>query len=286
MMLSHRLLNALWYRQVFLRDPHEELDELLSRPLGSSGIYLIGCAKEIVYVGQTLRLKERPIESLGRYYHRVPDTSLPWSIAIAQNFSADLNERESTAIRSYAPKFNTSIPSVSKSQGRMPEVIGVAAVFQDQDRPCGTFDPENLKRQIENARTNPNPPWKRKRTRKKTATPQPRRKKGVTICEALLEEDLDSFKRSFAVPRCGPLPFKINLCEGGDVVTRDGEIVGVWKLDENAQVSFLPNDASEPLFTDMPLGRLCEQIREWYEANCGNHSILDSEAGRGYAAGE
>lgn len=32
----------------------------------------------------------------------------------------------------------------------------------------------------------------------------------------------------------------------------------------------VPNDASEPLFLDMPLGRLCEQIREWYEANTGD----------------
>ena len=269
-MLSHRLLNLVWGRQVFLRYPNEELDKLLSMPMGSSGIYLIACAKEIVYVGQSWRLKKRPIESLGRYYHRVPDTSLPWSIAIAQCSPAEMNERESTAIRSYAPKFNTSIPSIPKSQGRMPEVIGVAAVFQDQDGPCGAFDPENLKRQMENAQTNPNPPWKRKRTRRKTATPEPRRKKRIAICEEYLEEDIDTFKRSFAVPRCRPLPFKINLCEGGDVVTRDGLIVGVWKLDESTQVSFLPNDASEPLFIDMPLGRLCEQIREWYEVNTGD----------------
>ena len=269
-MLRIRASNLGWHRHVFLRNPNEEFDELLSMPMSSSGIYLIGCAKEIVYVGQSWRFKERPIESLGRYYHRVPDTSLPWSIAFAPCPPEEMDERESTAIRSYAPKFNTSIPSVPKSQSRMPEVIGAAAVFQDQDGPCGAFDPENLKRQMENAQTNPKPPWKRKRTRRKTATPEPRRKKRIAICEGFFEEDLDTFKRSFAFPRRGPLPFNINLCEGGDVVTRDGVIVGVWKLDENTQVSFLPNDASEPLFLDMPLGRLCEQIREWYEANTGD----------------
>lgn len=269
-MLRTRASKLVWNRQIFLRYPNEEFDELLSMPMGSSGIYLIGCAKEIVYVGQSWRLKERPIESLGRYYHRVPDTSLPWSIAFAPCLPEEMNERESTAIRSYAPKFNTSIPSVPESQGRMPEVIDVAPVFQDQDGPCRAFDPENLKRQMENAQTNPNPPWKRKRTRRKTATTEPRRKKRIAICEEYLEEDIDTFKRSFAVPSRRPLPFKINLCEGGDVVTRDGVIVGVWKLDENTQISFLPNDASEPLFLDMPLGRLCEQIGEWYEANTGD----------------
>lgn len=269
-MLSHRLLNLAWGRQVFLRHPHEELDELLSMPMGSSGIYLIGCAKEVVYVGQSWRLKERPIESLGRYYHRVPDTSLPWSIAFAPCPPEEMDERESTAIRCYAPIFNTSIPSVPKSQGQMPEIIGVAAVFQDQNGPCGAFDPENLKRQMQKAQTNPKPPWKRKRTRRKIVTPEPRLKKRMAIPEEYLEADIDSFKRSFAVPYCSPLPFKINLCEGGDVVTRDGEIIGVWKLDEDGQVSFLPDDASEPLFTDMLLGLLCEQIREWHEAKTGD----------------
>jgi len=264
-----RALDLGWHRYVFLRRPHDELHELLSKPRGPSGIYLIGCEREIVYVGQSWNLKERSIESLGRYYHQVPDTSLPWSIAIALYPPEEMNERESTAIRSYAPKFNTSIPSVPKSQGQMPEMIGVAAVFKDQDGPCGAFDPENLKRQMENAQANPNPPWKRKRTRRKTVTPEPRRKEGETICEKYLEETIDSFKRSFAVPRSNPLPFKINLCEGGDVVTRDGVIVGVWELEEHGPVSFLPNDASEPLFTDMLLGRLCEQIREWYETSTG-----------------
>jgi len=149
-------------------------------------------------------------------------------------------------------------------------MIGVAAVFEDQDGPCGAFDPENLERQIVNARTNPNPAWKRKRTRRKTAAPEPRPKMRTAIREDYLEKDVDTFRRSFAVPRSGPFTFKINLCEGGDVVTRDGVIVGVWKLDENTQVAFLPNDASEPLFTDMHLGRLCEQVREWYEASTGD----------------
>lgn len=261
-----RALELGWHRYVFLRHPHEAFDELLSMPMGSSGIYLIGCASEIVYVGQSWRLRERPIESLGRYYH----TSLPWSIALAPCPPEEMDERESTAIRCYALKFNTSIPSVGKSEGRMSEVIGVAAVFRDQDGPCGAFDPENLKRQMEKAKTEPNPPWKRKKTRRKTVKPEPIPIKNLPGFDEYLEEAIDSFKRSFAVPRCKPLLFKINLCEGGDVVTRDGEIIGVWKVDENLQVSFFPDDASKPLFPDMFLGPLCEQIRDWYEAKTGD----------------
>lgn len=269
-MLRSRAFRLGWHRYVFLRDPNEEFNELLSVSIGSSGIYMLGCAKKIVYVGQSLRLKERPIESLGRFYHRVPDTSLPWSLALAPCPQEEMNERESTAIRGYAPKFNTSIPSVPKSKGRMPDVIGVAAIFKDQDGPCGAFDPENLKRQMENAQTNPNPPWNRKRTRRKAARPEPRPAKRVTVCDEYLEKDIDYFRRSFAVPPRRPLPFKINLCEGGDVLTKDGVIVGVWKLDEKKQILFLSNDASKPLFQDMHLGHLCDQIRKWHEANTGD----------------
>jgi hypothetical protein len=84
---------------------------------------------------QTWRLYERPIESLGNIYHRVADISLPWSIAFAPCPPQKLDEWESTAIRTYAPRF-TSLPSLAKSQGEMPLVIGVAAVFQDQAGDC------------------------------------------------------------------------------------------------------------------------------------------------------
>ena len=259
-----------WNRHVFCRSPHGDIAELLTTPMGSSGIYLIGCAKEIVYVGQSLNLSTRPIESLGRYYHRVPDATLPWSLALAPCVPEEMNERESTAIRRYAPKFNTSIPNVPKSQGRMPDVIGVAAVFQDQDGPCGAFDTENLKRQTEKARVNLNPSWRRKRTRRKSVRVEPRLKMSLAIGEVGPREDFAFSTRFFAVLRRRPLPFKINLCEGGDVITRDGVIIGVWILGGSREVLFLPNDAYEPRFRDENLGRLCNQIREWYEADTGD----------------
>ncbi len=259
-----------WHRHVFCRSPHGELDELLTTPMSSSGIYLIGCAKEIVYVGQSLNLSTRPIESLGRYYHRVPDATSPWSLALAPCIPEEMNERESTAIRRYAPKFNTSIPSVPKSQGRMPDVVGVAAVFQDQDGPCGAFDPENLKRQTEKARLNLNPSWRRKRTRRKSVRVRPRPKMNIAVGKLGPREEFTFPTRSFAIPCRRPLPFKINLCEGGDVITKDEVIIGVWILEETREVSFLPNNAYEPSFRDENLGRLCNQIREWYEAHTGD----------------
>lgn len=268
-MFRNRALDLGWGRQVFLRDPNEEFHELLSMRMGSSGIYLIGCAKEVVYVGQSWRLKERPIESLGNIYHRVDGISLPWSIALAPCPPEEMNERESTAIRSYAPQFNTSIPSIPKSQGRMPEVIGIAAVFQDQDGPCGAFAPENLIRQMENAKANPNPPWKRKKRRRKVTEREFKRTKMTIIPGEPPEESTADLLRTFGVPLRKPLPFKVNLCDEGSVVTKDGEIIGTWQMDENGQLSFFPNGSSEPLFFEEFLGLLCEKIREWHAANTG-----------------
>jgi hypothetical protein len=256
---------TVWYRWLSY-----ELGDLLHEHRASSGIYLIGCLKEIVYVGQSINLANRSIQSFEKFYLRTSDASQTWSIALAPCPTEEMNERESTAICAYAPKFNTSIPSIGLSQGRMPKIVGAAQVFEDQEGRCAAFESESLRHQIEIAQTNPKPPWKRKRTRRKVVIPEPRRKKSIATCKEFDEWDYNAIKRSFGVPCERPLPFKINLCEGGDVVTRDGVVVGVWKLDENRQISFLPNDASEPLFLDLPLGQLCEQIKQWYEANTGD----------------
>jgi len=75
--------------------------------------------------------------------------------------------------------------------------------------------------------------------------------------------------KAYGVPQSEPLRFKINLCDDGSVVTKDGEYIGTWGMDENAHPSFLPDGASEPLFFDMFVGILSERIREWHEANTG-----------------
>lgn len=268
-MLKNSALSGVWGRQVFLRNPSRELDANLSMHAGSSGIYLVGCFKEIVYVGQSWHLGSRSIESLGNIYHRVADTSLPWSIAFAPCPTEEMNERESTAIRSYAPRFNKSIPSIYKSEGRMPEVVGIAAVFQDQDGSCAAFAPENLTRQMEIAEANPTPPWKAKKRCKKTAKRVPKYTTNHTIPLKWPNEHKVDLLKAYGVPLSEPPRFKVNLCDNGSVVTEDGEIIGMWQMDENAHPSFFPNGSSEPLFFDLFVGLLCKKIREWLEANTG-----------------
>lgn len=164
--LDHELF-LLWRRQVFCRNRHMDFTTLLNQHGSKVGIYLIGCADQIVYVGQTYYLNHRPIESIGNIYHRVHDTSLPWSIAFAPCSADEMNERESTAIRTYAPKFNFSIPSIAKSLGRMPDIASIAPVFIDQDEPGGAFRTSKLQAQKQTAIDQQHPPWK---VGKRTAT--------------------------------------------------------------------------------------------------------------------
>lgn len=268
MRLSHNI-SLIWKRQVFCRHWHEDFTQLLELLGFGAGIYLIGCSDQIVYIGQSCRLDQRPIESLGNIYHRVPDTSLPWSIAIAPCPADEMHERESTAIRAYAPRLNTSIPSIARSQCRMPEVIGVAAVFHNQDGPGGAFDPNNLKRQMELAKANSSPPWKERKRRRKTEKRESQHTEMLATPFEWSDEDTADLLRAYGVPLSEPLRFKINLCKDGSVVTKDGEYTGTWEMDENEHPSFIPTGASEPLFFDIWVGMLCERIRKWHEANTG-----------------
>lgn len=256
-------LYHLWNRQVFVRSRHSDFDALLSLRAWT-GIYMIGCAKEVVYVGQTVRLNVRPIESLGNIYHRVDDTSLPWSIAFAPCEYGEMDELESSAIRAYAPRFNTSIPSIAKSLGRLPEIVASGAVFKDQDGPCGAFDPASLGEQMERALANPAPPWARKRTRAKSPPREPR-----FIAPAMpiewTQEDAKISVKANGVPIDEPLRYPINLCDDGSVVTRDGEFLGTWTMDCYGHPSFTPDGASEPLLSHLVVGLLCWDIRDWYE---------------------
>lgn len=161
MMLTSSALFHLWRRQVFLRNCHDELSALLGCSWLHTGIYMIGCADRVVYIEQSNQLGQRSIDSLGRVYHRVPDISLPWSMAFAPCAYEDMDEYESVAIRAYAPNFNTFAPSLEKSLGRMPVISGTAPVFADQTSPSTAFFPEYVKRQIEEASKNATPPWRK-----------------------------------------------------------------------------------------------------------------------------
>ncbi|MGB3025844.1 hypothetical protein [Paradevosia shaoguanensis] len=67
------------------------------------------------------------------------------------------------------------------------------------------------------------------------------------------------------------LPYPINLLgayelEEGDVITRDGEIVGTWTLIHGALYDFTPIGGDQPILTDPFVWRLCNRIGEWLEA--------------------
>jgi hypothetical protein len=55
--------------------------------------------------------------------------------------------------------------------------------------------------------------------------------------------------------------------EGGDVITiADGEIIGTWSMLDGAFYYFTPLGATEPLFDDVFLSRMCVNMREWLAA--------------------
>lgn len=269
-MLNNHKQFVAWRRQVFVRNPHRDLNILYAGLLSRSGIYLIGCADEIVYVGQSWDLMERPIDSLGRYYHRVPDVSLPWSLALAPCPPDEMHERESAAIRAFAPKFNTSIPSIPASEGRMPEIVGLAAVFQDQISTGGAFEEENLRRQMERAAANPSPPWRQGKQRKKTGKREPKPElRPFDPPAQLTGEELREAWRRYGIPYGDPLVYPINLCDDGSVVTRNGEYIGTWSMDQYDAPSFTPDGETLPFLEAPVVGLLCMTIRDWYEEKTG-----------------
>ena len=70
-----------------------------------------------------------------------------------------------------------------------------------------------------------------------------------------------------------PYRFPVNLVgypqeDEGDVVTRDGEVLGHWRMgsDEALETAqFIPEGADDVLFEDHRIGVLCAAIRDWQE---------------------
>lgn len=69
------------------------------------------------------------------------------------------------------------------------------------------------------------------------------------------------------------LPYRINLsnwehASEGDVITRDGEYLGRWRIDPkdgDGFISFIPRGESHPAFSSLLVGSLCERISSWLE---------------------
>ena len=275
--------HSAWRSKMFLRSPHDSLlARLFAHPnnggLGFySGLYFIGCDDKIIYIGQSVDISRRLVESLGRIYHQIPDTKLPWSVAFAA-LHTDANELESTAIRKYAPVFNTSIPNKLKSQGEMPILVGIAPIFADQAENTGqAFNSENMERQSAEALENPSPPWL-KGNSKRRSSEEVRAELEAKILEeqgnrpefVWDEETKKEAMQEVGVPIDAPLRFKINLVEDGSVVTEDGEYIGSWELDENGFAYFTPDGSSEVMLTDPFVGLLCKQIEDWHYENGKN----------------
>ena len=151
-----------WNRTILLerRRRHKDIDEMFKRFARVQGIYFIGREDKIIYIGQSLNIADRSLESLSHFY-RINDIELSWSIGIAISQDEDLNELESSAIRKYNPLYNTSIPSIVKSKGRLPKISHIFRVFGDMEVNCSAFNSENLKRQSRDAENNLSPHWQK-----------------------------------------------------------------------------------------------------------------------------
>lgn len=189
-------------------------------------------------------------------------------MAFADCLPEEMHERESAAIRAFAPKFNTSIPSVGKSLGRMPEIIGSVPVFHGQPEIADPFRTENLERLKTIAAANPSPPWARKRTRRKSP-PRPKPVSGPIQPVFVTDEEQEELRHHYGAPTEGPFKFKVNLCVDGSVITKHGEIIGSWTMDADEFPLFTPSGEGEtPIFSPW-VGLLCHKIVDWYEEKHG-----------------
>lgn len=52
-------------------------------------------------------------------------------------------------------------------------------------------------------------------------------------------------------------------------MTRDGEYIGTWAMDQYDMPSFTPDGEAAPVFEAVLVGLLCMSIRNWYEEKTG-----------------
>lgn len=57
----------------------------------------------------------------------------------------------------------------------------------------------------------------------------------------------------------------------GDVITKDGEIIGTWSLVDDVFYTFTPNGGERHLFFEAHLGMLVSRIVEWHEGREAVH---------------
>ena len=90
---------------------------------------------------------------------------------------------------------------------------------------------------------------------------QPRQEAFFAACASIDEIEADPYR--FPINLFG-YPEKLE----GEVITRDGEILGhrVTSGDEELEfIDFIPEGTDEVLLKDHRIGILCSEIREWHE---------------------
>jgi hypothetical protein len=51
----------------------------------------------------------------------------------------------------------------------------------------------------------------------------------------------------------------------GDVITKDGEVIGTWVLDPEDHPGFIPLGGQEVIIWNWMIGPFCKEILAWYE---------------------
>lgn len=54
-------------------------------------------------------------------------------------------------------------------------------------------------------------------------------------------------------------------CDTGAVITKDGEIIGIWYSDENDLYQFVPDGEKEVTVHSFFLGLFCPKVEKWHE---------------------
>lgn len=53
-------------------------------------------------------------------------------------------------------------------------------------------------------------------------------------------------------------------CDEGDVISKDGEVIGTYTCDENDYCEFRPNGSDDPIISGFHIGPFCNAIAEWH----------------------
>lgn len=53
--------------------------------------------------------------------------------------------------------------------------------------------------------------------------------------------------------------------DSGDVISKDGEVIGTYTRDENDYCEFTPNGADEPIISGYHVGTFCSEIAKWHD---------------------